>query len=1448
MSVKDAEIARETIAEQHRQVRKKLAGALRAEAGLEPNERVVRPLLEKLETIYHSLVESHVKYVNKKGSTMDERIHQEWMDTKQESHDEVVDRALEFLGVIDSTGVPIVVQEDGNRLKEDIETIRLRLEAQLTSLRIAADGELSVEQHKRITEQVEGELEKTENTYLAKIDHASEVIVTERETLQARRVTEERRLIPAFEKIKTDLSRKAPALPGREAAPPRGNDEEEERTRGRRVARMTQLEAPVFSGKAREFKRFEKKFNELVTREYGEQAQLHYLELALPDKVKQRLTLVEKTPEQIWAQLNDVYGDPKTVLREAVGELHELSKKKSNKDFMVLFATTLEETEALLMKDDNQDYLKHPRELALLQDMLPVAEKREFIRRQRNIPGNEYEKFKTFLKDRKYEEMEFSKMGTLNLDSDEEANKCTHCGMRNHLKSECMKLKREQRMKEGEPRRRGSCWTCGEDGHISFDCPQSSSKVKKEGARASINSNTMRTNDCTRCRNAGQLSSACAGCARSGAALSHCLAHCSVYVQEGTIGKTSIVRGGGNCVVCLHPGHTADKCYDMQKENRRCGLDGFGSHHHPTLHGSKDPLVTNCGMVVEGTPSPGRGFGRWRTDRQGGEPIKLGRSSTYTEMGYVSRRDVRTAEGRSEWEDDRRKAEMKSARELLNEPIVQGERAIMILQTVKMIHGWRRVERDLVMFSDSGGGCNLILEDLAENLKLPGQPVTITIGTINGSIERETKLYVVELLTVDRERIMVRAFGIEKISEPILKVDVEGVKYLFPTEIQRRWSSISERPHGRPVELLLGAKNAGLFPKPEAACGDLVVLRSRFGSGWTLFGDHPDVLVETRTSRNMANGATSHLGQVTLVGGAATIRRASGAVVRSEVNLVVQKERVKFEKEVGKVRYPESVAGLESIFKEINDKKGECDFVSNEKKRGEQLYGTADIVELEDGVENSWEDSAVEEDDDRVETTEAVMRINVSKAFLGAEDMGVEAPRRCAKCRGCVQCSLSGQLQTEKEAREYQMIAGGIKLNEETHRFEVEYAFIDDPRKLSDNFGQVVRIAENEEKMLQRERLLDAFNTKFQNMIELGNIGELSQSEMDEWAGPVHYISIQHVVNPRSTTTPLRLVSNSSLVDSKSGLSLNSILAKGPNLLNDLWGVAVRFRENRRALIADVTKAYFSLSTGILEKHVRRLVWRWGDKTKQWQVFAFLVVAMGDRPAAVILEICIKITVAKFGHIDLAAAHCLENDMFVDDLQTGGESEEVERFKGEENPETMQCNGTIPSILAGGGLVLKAIKLSGEPDDETLLKLGGAALGIKYSTERDELSITFRVNVSKKKRGQPTGEDLTRETVGTTGTTILSKRICLGVVNGVYDPHGIAAPVVFRMKAGVKRLFESDLNLDWDTPLPKDLQTYWWELIRMLVEAGQVTYPRPEIKSIQTKPIYRIRILILSLL
>ena len=199
---------------------------------------------------------------------------------------------------------------------------------------------------------------------------------------------------------------------------------------------------------------------------------------------------------------------------------------------------------------------------------------------------------------------------------------------------------------------------------------------------------------------------------------------------------------------------------------------------------------------------------------------------------------------------------------------------------------------------------------------------------------------------------------------------------------------------------------------------------------------------------------------------------------------------------------------------------------------------------------------------------------------------------------------------SQKEAAEYKLIEEGIIFDDQVGRLRVKYPFIDDPRKLSDNYRQVLRIAESEERKLAKENLTGTANKLFDKMIEVGAVTELSKAEIDMWDGPVHYISIQHVVDLSSATTPLRLVTNSSLADPVTGISLNSILAKGPKVLNDMFEIVLRFRLYDKGLISDVSKAYYMLLTGELEKHVRRVLWRYGETLDLCG--GYLCVSMGD--------------------------------------------------------------------------------------------------------------------------------------------------------------------------------------------------------------------------------------------
>ena len=91
-------------------------------------------------------------------------------------------------------------------------------------------------------------------------------------------------------------------------------------------------------------------------------------------------------------------------------------------------------------------------------------------------------------------------------------------------------------------------------------------------------------------------------------------------------------------------------------------------------------------------------------------------------------------------------------------------------------------------------------------------------------------------------------------------------------------------------------------------------------------------------------------------------------------------------------------------------------------------------------------------------------------------------------------------------------------------------------------------------------------------MTELNFSRKLSGVELKSYKGPVHYIAHHAVIRPDKKSTPIRIVFNSS--SSYQGHRLNDYWLKGPDLLNNLFGVILRFRENEVALSADISKMY----------------------------------------------------------------------------------------------------------------------------------------------------------------------------------------------------------------------------------------------------------------------------------
>ena len=62
--------------------------------------------------------------------------------------------------------------------------------------------------------------------------------------------------------------------------------------------------------------------------------------------------------------------------------------------------------------------------------------------------------------------------------------------------------------------------------------------------------------------------------------------------------RVDMVKSAKFCAICLHPSHTTEKCFNKDKDSHICGVNGCSSHHHPSLHGSKDIYVTGVNALL----------------------------------------------------------------------------------------------------------------------------------------------------------------------------------------------------------------------------------------------------------------------------------------------------------------------------------------------------------------------------------------------------------------------------------------------------------------------------------------------------------------------------------------------------------------------------------------------------------------------------------------------------------------------------------------------------------------------------------------------------------------------------------------------------------------------------------------------------------------------------------
>ena len=414
--------------------------------------------------------------------------------------------------------------------------------------------------------------------------------------------------------------------------------------------------------------------------------------------------------------------------------------------------------------------------------------------------------------------------------------------------------------------------------------------------------------------------------------------------------------------------------------------------------------------------------------------------------------------------------------------------------------------------------------------------------------------------------------------------------------------------------------------------------------------------------------------------------------------------------------------------------------------------------------------------------------------FWSTESMGVTV--KCCDCN-------TGRL-SPTELNEAKLIEESCQ--KIGNQWQVSYPWKKDPSALPDNREQAqTKLESTERRLAKNPEHAKAYNEQMKEMADMNFSRKLSSEEVKSYEGPVHYISHHEVVRPEKKSTPIRIVFNSS--SSYHGHSLNEYWFKGPDLLNSLFGVILRFRENEVALSADISKMYHRVLIPEQDQHVHRYLWRDMETSRKPDVYVKTVLTFGDKPAPAMAQIALRKTAKEGEQMYPAAAEVLENNVYMDDICDSVHSVEEARNLSTEIDEVLHSGGfRVKGWLSNMQLKESDDNVGKEVKTEMKILKGPAAeekvLGTVWNHQEDVFG--FKVSPPE--------------------VIKLTKRTVLSQIARIFDPLGAAAAFLIRAKIGMQKLWLE--GVQWDEELPQQHQARWIQFFQEMNELNNVIFKR----------------------
>ncbi|UYV79711.1 hypothetical protein LAZ67_18000374 [Cordylochernes scorpioides] len=369
----------------------------------------------------------------------------------------------------------------------------------------------------------------------------------------------------------------------------------------------------------------------------------------------------------------------------------------------------------------------------------------------------------------------------------------------------------------------------------------------------------------------------------------------------------------------------------------------------------------------------------------------------------------------------------------------------------------------------------------------------------------------------------------------------------------------------------------------------------------------------------------------------------------------------------------------------------------------------------------------------------------------------------------------------------------------ESGRYEVHLPWIEPAQKLKENKSHAEKRLRKMTEDLKKRGFYHHYNKIFEEWEENGII-ERIQSDQDDTLE--YFLPHRAVVKSGSSTTPVRPVFDASC-KTKGGWSLNDCLAKGPNLLELIPDIMLRFRLNKIGVVADIEKAFLQISVAKEDRQFLRFLWWEDGKQENLRIYQHKRVVFGVTSSPFLLAATLKLHLEQYEREVIPLLKCMYMDNCVNSVTS---LEEAQVFQQQSIDLLSPAGFNLREWQMGGPGIVNGENIS--------------VLGMKWDTADDTLTISDKLMMT------PTYKSLDQENDAEieNQTHKLTKRIMLSEAHAVFDPLGLFSPFTIVPKIILQQCWKSELK--WDQPVPEDIVKKFVEWQSQIPELLSVRIPR----------------------